>query len=274
MKLARAGAAWVADGVVGRRRFGQASQHGCFGHRHVLQGLAEIHLRGRSKAVGALAQKNLVHVDLKDLLLGEHVFQLEGEQDFVDLAHVAFFSREVDVARHLHGDGGGALAFGLSQVGQRGTHHADVVHPVVFKEAGVFDGQHGVGHDRRNLGDGQQVAAFFTKFAHQHAVGREHAQGQFGPVVGQIGDVGQVGEGHGPTSNSSAATAATAKLVSATTPRARVWAQPCLAGRGAVGEASLGAGMKGLGTALIIKTQVWQIAQNFAAVCLATVPNR
>jgi hypothetical protein len=47
------------------------------------------------------------------------VLQLEGQQDFVDLAGVGLLGREVDIARHLHGDGGGALALDPAQVGQR-----------------------------------------------------------------------------------------------------------------------------------------------------------
>ena len=187
----------IAHRVVGRGRFGQTGQHRRLGDRHVLELLAKIGLCGGREAICPLAQEDLVHVDLQDLLLGQQVFQLEGQQHLIDLAGVGLVGRQVHVARHLHGDGGRTLALGLPQVGQRGAHHALVVHPAVLEKPRVFDRQHGVLHHVGNLGDGQQVAPFLAKFPDQLAVGREHAQRQLGAVVGQVGDIGQVGVGHG-----------------------------------------------------------------------------
>jgi hypothetical protein len=193
----RARAARVLDGVVGRRRLGQAGEHGGFRDGHVLQRLAEVDLGGGGEPVGPLAQEDLVHIDLEDLLLGEHVLQLERQEHLIDLAGVALLGGEVHIAGHLHGDGGGALALGLPQVGQRGAHHAAVVDAVVLEEPCVLDGQHRVLHHRGNLVDGEQVAPLFAELADQRSVGGDHAQGQLGPVVGQAGDFGQVGVGHG-----------------------------------------------------------------------------
>ena len=142
-----------------------------------------------------MTQEDLVHVDLEDLLLGEHVLQLEGQQHFVDLARVALLCRQIYVARDLHGDRGRTLALGLTQIGQRCTDHAAVVDPVVFKEAGVLNGQHRILHHRWNLVEGQQVAPLFTELANQLAIGGEHAKRQLRAVVGQTGHFGKIGVG-------------------------------------------------------------------------------
>jgi hypothetical protein len=78
-----------------------------------------------------------------------------------------------------------------------GAHQALVVDAAVRIEAGVLDRQHRVLHHRRDLGDRRQVAPLLAELAQQHAVGREHAQRQLGPVVRQVGDVRQVGIGDG-----------------------------------------------------------------------------
>ena len=73
VELANAGTLGVADRVIGRRGLGETRQHGGFSNGDVFQGVAEIRFAGRSKTIGAVAQKDLVHVDLKNLLLGEQV---------------------------------------------------------------------------------------------------------------------------------------------------------------------------------------------------------
>ena len=197
VELAHAGPARVHDRVVERGGLGQAGQHGGFGQVDLLQRLAEVGFGSGSKAVGAVAQEDLVHVDLEDLVLAEIALQLERQHHLVDLACEGLFGREVDVARHLHGDGGSALAACLAEVGQAGTHHADIVDAVVLVEARILDGQHGILHDGRNFVERHVTAAFFTEFVDQIAFGRVDAQRQLGLVVLQAGDIRQVGVGDG-----------------------------------------------------------------------------
>ena len=194
--LALGGPLRIDDGVVGRRRLGQAGQHGGFGHRHLAQRLAEVDLAGGGKAVGPLPQVDLVHVQLQDLVLAELPLDLQRQQDLVDLAGEGLFGGQVEVARHLHGDGGGALALGLIELGHAGAQHAQVVHAAVLVEARVFDGQHRVLHHLGHLGDGHEVAALFAVLAQQHVVAGVDAHRQLGPIVGQAADLGQVGVGH------------------------------------------------------------------------------
>ena len=190
------GALGVADRVVGRRRFGQARQHGGFGNAEVFDGFAKIGFSGRSETIGLVAQINLVHVNLKDLVLGQHVLQFVGEQHLVDLAGVGFLGAQVSVARQLHGDGGSPLAFGAAQVGDARSHHAPIVNPIVLVKTRIFGGNHRVFHDLRNLVDGGQFAVFIAKLRQDRAVGGQDPQGQLGLVVSEVGNVGQFGEGH------------------------------------------------------------------------------
>jgi len=196
VELTRSGTFGVGERVIGRRRFGQAGEHGGFGNRDVLERFAEVGFGGRGKTIGPVAQEDLVHVDLQDLVLGEHVLEFVGQQDLVDLAGVGLLGRQVHIARHLHGDGRGALTLHAADVGNAGAQDAQIVHATVLVEASVFDGEHGILHDLGDLVDRGQVAAFFAKLAHQHAIGGVDPQRQLGPVVGQVRDVGQVGVSH------------------------------------------------------------------------------
>ena len=90
VELARSCALGVVDGVVGRWGFGQACEHRGFGHADGLQGFAEISFTGGGKAVSAVAQKNLIEINLKNLVFGQQVFELEGQQQLVNFAGKSF----------------------------------------------------------------------------------------------------------------------------------------------------------------------------------------
>ena len=102
-----------------------------------------------------MAQKNLVHVDLKNLVLGQHVLKFEGQQNFVNLAGVALLCRQVSIARDLHGDGRRTLTFRAADVGQAGANHAQVIDATVLKKARILNRQNGVFHDLRDVLDGR-----------------------------------------------------------------------------------------------------------------------
>ena len=186
----------VDDGIECRRRLRQACQHRRLGDGEVLHGLAEVGVRRRGEAIGPVAQENLVHVDLEDLVLGQQVLELEGEQYFVELAGKGLFRGQVHVAGDLHGDGRRALAFRTPQVGQARAQQPAVVDSAMRIEARVLDGQNRVLHHFGDLGYRSQVAPLLAEFADQHALSRKDTQGQLGTVVGQVRDVGQIGIGH------------------------------------------------------------------------------
>ena len=108
----------IDNRVVERRRLGQSGQHGGFGQIHVFDGFAKIRFCGSGKAVSTVAQKNLAHIDIQNLVFAQRVLHFEGQQHLVNLALDGLFRRQIHIARHLHGDSGRALAFGLAEVGQ------------------------------------------------------------------------------------------------------------------------------------------------------------
>ena len=86
--LPDAGPLGVADRVVGGGRLGQSGQHGSLGNRDVFQCFVKVSFGRRCKTVGPVSQKNLVHVNFQNLVFGQQVLQLEGQQNLVDFAHV------------------------------------------------------------------------------------------------------------------------------------------------------------------------------------------
>jgi hypothetical protein len=118
VELAHGRALRVGDRVVGRGCLRQAGQHGCLGGRQRLERLAKVDLARGREAVGALPEIDLVHVELEDAVLRQRAFDLQREQDFVNLACERFFRRKVKVARYLHRDGRCALAARFANVGQ------------------------------------------------------------------------------------------------------------------------------------------------------------
>src|SRR6202012_2071983 len=71
--------------------------------------LAEEGLGGLAKAIdgeaAALAEGDLVGVHLEDLLLGEAVFQLEGDDDLQEFAAEGLLGGEEDLLGELHLEG-------------------------------------------------------------------------------------------------------------------------------------------------------------------------
>ena len=187
----------IDDRVVRRRRLRQAGEHRRLGDGDVLQRLAEIDFARRGESIGALAERDMVHVDLENLVLGQQALDLESQQHLVDLASKCFLGRQVEVARDLHRDGRCALgAVTFAEVGEAGPDHAHVVDAAVLVELRVLDGEHGVLHDLRDLGDRHEAAPLLAELAQEHVVRGEHAHRQLRPVVGEAVDFGQVRERH------------------------------------------------------------------------------
>ena len=186
----------IDDRVVRRRRLGQAGEHRRLGDRDVLERLAEIDLAGRGEPVGALAERDMVHVDLENLLLAEQAFDLQRKQHLVDLASKCFLGREIEIARDLHRDGRCALrAVALAEVGETGAERAEVVDATVLVEAGILDREDRVLHDLGDLRDRHEVAPLLAEFTEENAVRGEDAHRQLRPIVGEAVDLGQVGVG-------------------------------------------------------------------------------
>ena len=197
VELTRTSALGVADRVVGGRGLRQTREHGGFGDADRFERLAKVCFAGCREAVGAISQIDLVHVDLENLVLAQQMLEFEGQQNFVDLAGEGLLGGEVHIARHLHGDGGGALALDLAEVGQRSAHHPLVVHAAMFEETGIFDSEDRIFHHIRDFIDGSQISTLFAEFAQQGSFLRINPKRELGSIVCQLGNIGQIWIGHG-----------------------------------------------------------------------------
>ena len=180
------GAVRIGDRVVERRRFGQTGKHRDLAEVQLIERFAEVRLRGRAETVGALAEVNLVDIELEDFLLVQAVLDLEGEQRLVELARKRLFRGEKEVARHLHRDRARPLAAAAGdQVGIGGAQHPDVVDAGVLVKALVLGGDDGVLEERRHIRDGDHRPAFFAEFADQRSFGRIDPQRDLRLVGGE-----------------------------------------------------------------------------------------
>jgi hypothetical protein len=95
----------------------------------------------------AIAQVNLVRVELENLLFGKALVDLKGHQRFFHLAAPLALGGKEKASRYLHIDRAGALgAMANLQIGERGAHDAYDIETAVFKESLVFRGENGVHH--------------------------------------------------------------------------------------------------------------------------------
>ncbi|MNN34134.1 hypothetical protein D3C81_1479250 [compost metagenome] len=141
-----------------------------------------------------LAQIDLVHIQLEDARLGQRAVDLPRQQDLVPLAGERFLAREVEIARHLHGDGGGALRVAFAQIGQRGAEQARYVHAHVVEELVVLGGQQRIGHALWHALDRDELAVLGAELANQHVVAGVDAQRHVGAIVAQGIDIGELAQ--------------------------------------------------------------------------------
>jgi hypothetical protein len=168
------------------RRLGQAQ---------LVERLAEVVLGRRRHAVGAVAEEDLVEVQLEDLVLGQLALHLQRQQHLHHLAAVAVFGAEVEVLRDLLGDGAAAGHARVVGGGQQPDRAADAaeIQALVLVEARVLDGDEGLLDVQRDLLDLDRVAARLAELCDEHAVARIDAQGHLQGDMPQLLHVGRRG---------------------------------------------------------------------------------
>jgi len=122
-----------------------------FRKAQLIQRLAEVHLRRRGNSIRSLAEEDLVHIQRKDLLLGE--FGLHQQRN-IDLAHLALHvpvRGQEHVAGHLHGDGTRPLADPPgSGIGERRPQNPLPINTMVAEKAIVLGSEEGLNELRGN----------------------------------------------------------------------------------------------------------------------------
>ena len=182
--LALGGAGQVGDrvGIAGVLR--QASQHRRLGDRQRGQRLAEVGVGRGGKAVGPLAEVDLVHVELQDLVLAQLALDLQRQQGLFELALGRAPRRQKEGARHLLGDGGRPLAHAAGGCGHQRPQHAFGVDAAVLAKARVLHRQQGLLHQQRDLGDRHKLPPLAAELGDLDAVCGVDLQGLARLVVG------------------------------------------------------------------------------------------
>ena len=176
----------VGDGVEPRRRLGQTRDHGELGKRELRDRAPVVDLRRGPDPVGALAEEDLVDVELQDLLLGELALDLQREEDLVELADVRLLAGEEEVPGHLHGDGAAPrpLLPGADEV-QHGAGQTLPVDPGMLEEPVVLAGEERLDEPIRNLVEMKRRAALLAELRHELVVTGVDAQRHLQPDIAQ-----------------------------------------------------------------------------------------
>ena len=178
---------------VGDRPLGQAGEQRSFGQGELARVFAEVEGGACLEAEDAVAEIDLVRVEGEYLLLGERALDLDGEEDLLQLPAEGAVAREKQVARQLHGEGGGALgAAARGQVVIRRAGDAEYVDAPVALEVLVLDGEDGLAQHGREGGVGHDGAAFECKGAEGTAVHVVEIRGGEGTVVLEVLDLRQI----------------------------------------------------------------------------------
>src|ERR1700733_6370455 len=141
------------------------SQERALGKVQLPHVFAKVGLRGLPEAVDGeaslLSQRNLVGIDLEDLLLVEAILQLEGDGNLDDLALDSLLRGQEEAACQLHSKGRPSLSpAARPQIVAQRPQQPEVVDPAVIKKTSILDRSNGI----------DQIGWYFVK-AHQAALG-------------------------------------------------------------------------------------------------------
>jgi len=167
------GALGESNGIVAGGRLRKRGESRGFGEVQIADGLPKVPLRCRFDAVRAVAEIDLIEVELENFLLVVLRLDLARDFRFLDLADDGFFARDLlgeDIARELHRYGRKPLRIAVDR---RAQDHADGAMPVdagVLVEALVLGVDERILNDLRDLVDLHQRAALETKLGYESPV--------------------------------------------------------------------------------------------------------
>src|SRR5947209_408262 len=187
------GALRIGNRRVEARSFWQSRKQGRLFKREFFGRFIEVVLRAGFKSINAMAQKDLVAVHGKNLLLSEVALDLDGEHHLLNLAAEVALRRKKQVARKLHGQRGRTLGprAGGDVAPGRPEHAPEIDAPVLF-EALVFSRENGVPQDPGKLIVRSENAALQSKRADDLSVCIVEFGNRAGTVTLQIADLGKI----------------------------------------------------------------------------------
>ena len=180
-----------ANGVVAGGRLRKRRESRGFSKVQIADGFPKVSLRCSLDAVRAVAEVDLIEVELENSLLVVLRLDLACDFRFLDLADDGFLARDLlgeDVARELHRYGGKPLRVSVER---RAQNHAGGAVPVdagVLVEPLVFGADERFLNDLRDLVDLHQRAALETKLGDESPVSRVELRRLVRRVLGQALD--------------------------------------------------------------------------------------
>ena len=177
----------ACDGVVARRRAGQAGDQRGLGEVELGGLLAEVHIRGGADAVRALTQKDPVQIKRQDLLLAELAFQPQREKDLLEFASQRTLGGEHGVARQLHRDRAAAFADAArGDVAQERPYETLPVDTGMAVEPRILRREERVHDHLRDLLVSERNPALLTELRDELVVARAHLQRQLHAYLAQL----------------------------------------------------------------------------------------
>ena len=176
------GAFGARDRVQVGRPLRNAREYRGFGHRELVQVLAEVSARRGDDAIGPLAEEIGVEIELEDLLLREFALDPKREDPLLELVDEALQAgaqarprEHVERAGDLLGDRAAADAAAVrGDLVDDAAQHAAIVDSGVLEEVLVLGGENGLDQERRNVGIGHRRSLDLAVLRNQAAVAAEH----------------------------------------------------------------------------------------------------
>ena len=189
----RGGAVQRVKRVKGRRRFRQTGNHRHFTEAQLVGWLTEVNLRRRPHAVGAVAEVDLVQIQLENFIFAQQLLDANSQERFLNFTHQRLFRAEEEVTRQLLSNGTGPLrGVAVHQRDAGRTEDTNRVNPMVLVEAAIFGGNECLHHLRRDLAKGHRNTAFFAVLCDELAVCAIDLHGHLQAHVSERSDVWQL----------------------------------------------------------------------------------
>ena len=150
----------MTDRVKACRAVDDSGQQGRLIERQLVEGFVEIIERGRSGSIGALAEINLVEIELENLVLGEGALDTTRQHHFLHLAFQSLRRRQQEVFGHLLGNRRGPLeAFtqnDMTDIGKGRTDNTAEIQSAMLVKILVLGRNEGLDQALGNVFDGHE----------------------------------------------------------------------------------------------------------------------
>ena len=164
--MGRPAVSFTIEGRIVIRALGNACQHCTLIEAQLTGMLAEIGESRRFYAVGTLSEINLVQIHLKDFILGILSFQLECQENFLNLSLQRTLLRQIRILGQLLRDGGAALTDRAAQHIRYGSaENAPGVNTEMLIKAMVLNADKGVLQFLGNISQLHRHAVFLGVYA-------------------------------------------------------------------------------------------------------------